>query len=143
MRKPKVFSILLVSSLVASMFLAACSQQALRDETLPLADRLAMLGFRQGEPVKSVWYVDIDGWQYLDKSHMVLGTGPGRSYLVEFSYPCRNLNFSNLITYSTTVGSLTTLDKIVSTNSSGIPEYCLIGEIYRLEKVPKVKATAS
>lgn len=143
MRKPKVFSILLVSSLVVSMFLAACSQQALRDETLPLADRLAMLGFRQGEPVKSVWYVDIDGWQYLDKSHMVLGTGPGRSYLVEFSYPCRNLNFSNLITYSTTVGSLTTLDKIVSTDSSGIPEYCLIGEIYRLEKVPKVKATAS
>jgi len=143
MRKPKVFSILLVSSLVASMFLAACSQQALRDETLPLADRLAALGFRQGEPVKSVWQVDIDGWQYLDKSHMVLGTGPGRSYLVEFSYPCRNLNFSNLITYSTTVGSLTTLDKIVSTDSSGIPEYCLIGEIYRLEKVPKVKATAS
>ena len=82
MRKPKVFSILLVGSLVASMFLAACSQQALRDETLPLADRLAMLGFRQGEPVKSVWRVDIDGWQYLDKSHMVLGTGPGRSYLV-------------------------------------------------------------
>lgn len=143
MHKPKVFSVLLVSSLVASMFLAACSQQALRDETLPLADRLAMLGFRQGEPVKSVWRVDIDGWQYLDKSHMVLGTGPGRSYLVEFSYPCRNLNFSNLITYSTTVGSLTTLDKIVSTDSSGIPEYCLIGEIYRLEKVPKVKATAS
>lgn len=143
MRKPKVFSILLVGSLVASMFLAACSQQALRDETLPLADRLAMLGFRQGEPVKSVWRVDIDGWQYLDKSHMVLGTGPGRSYLVEFSYPCRNLNFSNLITYSTTVDSLTTLDKIVSTDSSGFPEYCLIGEIYRLEKVPKVEATAN
>ncbi|SFQ07135.1 DUF6491 family protein [Pseudomonas borbori] len=143
MHKPKFFSILLVNSLLASMLLTACSQQALRDETLPLAERLAVLGFRQGEPVKSVWQVDIDGWQYLDKSHMVLGSGPGRSYLVEFSYPCRNLNFSNLITCSTTVDSLTTLDKIVSIDSGGFPEHCLIGEIYRLEQVPRVKAAAS
>lgn len=139
MRKPKPLNLLLM----AALLLAACSQQALDDESLPLEERLAMLGLRQGEPVKSVWQVDIDGWQYLDKRHMVLGTGPGRTYLVEFSYPCRNLNFSNLITYSTTVGSLTTLDKIVSTDSSGIAEYCLIGEIYRLEKLPKVKATGS
>lgn len=102
-----------------------------------------MLGMRQGEPVKSVWQVDIDGWQYLDKRHMVLGSGPRRAYLIEFSYPCRNLNLSNLITYSTTVGSLTSLDRIISIDSSGTPEYCLIGEIYRLEQVPKIKATAS
>lgn len=143
MHKPKFFSILLVSFLLASMLLSACSQQALRDETLPLAERLAVLGFRQGEPVKSVWQVDIDGWQYLDKSHMVLGSGPGRSYLVEFSHPCRNLNFSNRIGYSTTVGSLTALDKIVSIDTGGFPEHCLIGEIYRLEKVPRVKAAAN
>jgi hypothetical protein len=110
---------------------------------LPLEERLATLGYRQGEPVKSVWQIDIDGWQYLDKRHMVLGTGPGRTYLIEFSYPCRNLNFSNRIAYSTTVGTLTTLDKIVSIDSGGFPEHCLIGEIYRLEKVPRVKATAS
>jgi len=139
MYKPKTLAILLLSSLL----LAACSQQSLRDESLPLEERLAALGYRQGEPVKSVWYVDIDGWQYLDKRHMVLGTGPGRAYLIEFSYPCRNLNFSNRIAYSTTVGSLTTLDKIVSTDSGGFPEHCLIGQIYRLEKLPRVKATAS
>ena len=143
MHKPKLFSILLVNSLLASMLLTACSQHGLRDETLPLEDRLAMLGYRQGEPVKSVWRVDIDGWQSLDKRHMVLGAGPGRSYLVEFSHPCRNLNFSNRIGYSTTVGSLTTLDKIVSIDSGGFPEHCLIGEIYRLEKVPRVKAAAN
>jgi hypothetical protein len=132
-----------VSLLVSALLLAACGQQSLRDESLPLEERLATLGYRQGEPVKSVWQIDIDGWQYLDKRHMVLGTGPGRTYLIEFSYPCRNLNFSNRIAYSTTVGTLTTLDKIVSIDSGGFPEHCLIGEIYRLEKVPRVKATAS
>jgi hypothetical protein len=139
MYKPKTLAILLLSALL----LAACGQQSLRDETLPLEERLATLGYRQGQPVKSLWYTDIDGWQYLDKSHMVLGTGPGRAYLIEFSYPCRNLNFSNRISYSTTVGALTTLDKIVSIDSGGFPEHCLIGEIYRLEKVPRVKAAAS
>ena len=139
MYKLKTAVILLVSALL----LAACGQQSLRDESLPLEERLATLGYRQGEPVKSVWQIDIDGWQYLDKRHMVLGTGPGRAYLIEFSYPCRNLNFSNRISYSTTVGSLTTLDKIVSIDSGGFPEHCLIGRVYRLEKVPRVKAAVS
>jgi hypothetical protein len=129
--------------LVSALLLAACGQQSLRDEALPLEDRLAALGYRQGEAVKSLWHADIDGWQYLDKRHMVLGTGPGRAYLIEFSYPCRNLNFSNRISYSTTVGALTTLDKIVSIDSGGFPEHCLIGNIYRLEKLPRLKATAN
>ncbi|WP_339628176.1 DUF6491 family protein [uncultured Pseudomonas sp.] len=139
MGKPNV-SILLLASV---LLLMACSQQAARNESLSLDEHLATLGYRQGEPVTAVWYIDIDGWQYLDKRHLLLGTGPGRSYLVEFSYPCRNLSFSNLISYSTTVGSLTTLDRIVSIDSSGFPEYCLIGGLYRLEKLPKVSAPAS
>lgn len=139
MDKLKTMAILLVSALL----LAACGQQLLRDESLPLDDRLATLGYRQGEQVKSLWRTDIDGWQYLDKRHMVLGTGPGRSYLIEFSSPCRNLNFSNRISYSSTVGALTTLDKIVSIDSGGFPEHCLIGNIYRLEKLPRLKAPAS
>lgn len=134
----KILLILLVGAL-----LAACGQQSLRDEALPLEDRLAALGYRQGEAVKSLWRTDIDGWQYLDKRHMVLGTGPGRSYLIEFSSPCRNLNFSNRISYSTTAGALTTLDKIVSIDSGGFPEHCLIGQIYRLEKLPRLKAPAN
>jgi uncharacterized lipoprotein YmbA len=71
MCKPKTLGILLVSALL----LAACSQQPLRDESLPLEERLATLGYHQGELVKSVWYVNVHAWQYLDKRHMVLGSG--------------------------------------------------------------------
>ncbi|MDX1367727.1 DUF6491 family protein [Pseudomonas sp.] len=75
MCKPKTLGILLVSALL----LAACSQRPLRDESLSLEERLATLGYHQGEPVKSVWYVDGHAWQYLDKPHMVPG---GRAALV-------------------------------------------------------------
>ncbi|MDX1721948.1 MAG: DUF6491 family protein [Pseudomonas sp.] len=60
---------------VSALLLAACSQQPLRDESLRWEERLATLGYHQGEPVKSVWYVDVHAWQYLDKPHMVLGSG--------------------------------------------------------------------
>lgn len=120
-----------------TLLLGACAQSPARDENLPLEQRLASLGYRQGEVVDALQRFDIDGWQYLDKTHIILGDGPGRSYLVTFSRPCRNLNVSNGLGFSTTVGLLTRLDRIVSSDGSGFAEHCLIGELHRLEKVPK------
>ncbi|TBU98302.1 DUF6491 family protein [Stutzerimonas kirkiae] len=120
-----------------SALLGACGTSAIRDESLPLAERLAMLDYRQAEEVRSIQRYDIDGWQYLDKLHLILDGGPRRAYLIEFSSPCRNLAFSNRIGYSTTVGSLSRLDRIISTDGSGFPEHCLIGNIYRLEHIEK------
>ncbi|CAD5108058.1 DUF6491 family protein [Zestomonas carbonaria] len=119
--------------------LAACTGRGPADESLPLDERLARLGYQQGEAVDSVLRYRIDDWQYLDKRHIVLGGGPGPAYLVEFPTPCRNLAFNNRIAYSTTAGALTRLDKIVSTDAGGFPEHCLIGEIYRLDRVKKAK----
>ncbi|TBU94422.1 DUF6491 family protein [Phytopseudomonas dryadis] len=121
----------------AGLALAACSPSPLRDESLPLAERLASLGYRQGEPVEAIQGYRVDGWQYLDKTHIILDDGPGRAHLLTFSRPCRNLSFSNTLGFSTTVGSLTRLDRIVSQDGSGFPEHCLIGEMHRLEKLPK------
>jgi methenyltetrahydromethanopterin cyclohydrolase len=120
----------------ALVLLAACAQQP-RNDTLPLDEHLAKLGYRQGEPVRSILGFDINGWEYLDKRHITLGSGPGRKYLIEFRQPCNNLGFGNQIGYSSTAGSLTRLDKVVSTDSSGFPEHCLIEDMYRLEKVEK------
>ncbi|HWV11566.1 MAG TPA: DUF6491 family protein [Pseudomonas sp.] len=123
--------------LCLAWLLGACGHSPLRDEGLPLDEHLARLGYRQVEAVESVQRFDIDGWQYLDKQHIVFGHGPGRSYLLTFSRPCRNLSFSNTLGFSTTVGVLTRLDRVVSTDDSGFPEYCLIETIHQLEKVPR------
>lgn len=117
--------------------LAACSHSPARDESRTLPERLAYLGYQQGEPVNSIQGYRIDGWQYVDKTHIILDDGPGRAHLLTFSRPCRNLNFSNTLGFSTTLGTLTRLDRIVSSDSSGFPEHCLIGEMHRLEKVPR------
>ncbi|MDH1265081.1 DUF6491 family protein [Pseudomonas sp. GD03944] len=125
------------SALCLATVLSACGHSPARDEGLPLDEHLSRLGYRQAEAVESVQRFDIDGWQYLDKQHIVVGHGPGRSYLLTFSRPCRNLSFSNTLGFSTTVGVLTRLDRVVSTDGSGFPEYCLIETIHRLEKVPR------
>ncbi|MGE8498334.1 MAG: DUF6491 family protein [Pseudomonas sp.] len=125
------------SVLCLAAVLSACGHSPVRDDSLPLDEHLSKLGYRQGEAVESVQRFDIDGWQYLDKQHIIFGHGPRRSYLLKFSRPCRNLSFSNTLGFSTTVGVLTRLDKVVSTDGGGFPEYCLIEEIHRLEKVPR------
>ena len=121
--------------LLAAALLLGCAQSPGRDESLPLDERLARLGYRQAEPADSILHYDIDGWEYLDPHHIVLGHGPGRVYLVEFSNPCRNLAFGSPLGYSATLGSLTKLDKITTTDAGGFPEHCLIRDIHRLERV--------
>lgn len=116
--------------------LAACARQPYLDESLPLEDRLAQLGLRQGEAVDSILGFNINGWQYLDSHHITLDSGVGRNFLIVFTNPCYNLKANNRIGYSTTGGSLTRLDKIISVDN-GMPQACLVGDIYRLEKIAK------
>ncbi len=123
--------------LAAISLLTACSQTRLHDDQLPLDQHLAKLSLRQGDAVKSIPVWDTAGWEYLDKGHIVLGQSPGRRYLVAFSAPCNNLASSNRLSISNTVGSVTTLDRIISVDSGGISEPCLIGQLYELERVPK------
>ncbi len=115
--------------------LAACAAPPYRDESRPLEERLALLGFRQGEAVDSILGFNISGWEYLDVRHITLDSG-GRNFMIVFSSPCYNLRANNRIAYSITGGSLTRLDKIVSIDN-GMPQTCLIGDIYRLEKIAK------
>ncbi|MDF3932596.1 DUF6491 family protein [Pseudomonas citronellolis] len=126
----------LLPLLAALALLAGCAHSSLHDDELPLEAHLAKLGLRQGEAVKSIPVWDTQGWEYLDKGHIVLGQAPGRRYLVAFSSPCNNLSFSNRLNISNTVGAVTPLDRIVSVDSAGIPEPCLIGQLYRLERMP-------
>ncbi|WP_313517325.1 DUF6491 family protein [Pseudomonas sp.] len=121
---------------VVLCLLAACAGQPYLYESLLLEDRLAQLGLRQGEAVDSILGFNIDGWQYLDSHHITLDSGAGRNFLIVFTTPCYNLNANNRIGYSTTGGSLTRLDKIISTDN-GMPQACLIADIYRLKKLSK------
>ncbi|WP_457787816.1 DUF6491 family protein [Pseudomonas sp. PL-6] len=128
------FSALIALSL--ALALGACTQRP-APEALPLDERLQQLGYRQGESLRSVLRHDLDGWQYLDKQHLLFGRGPGRAYLVSFTRPCNNLNFSSLLSYRTTLGMLTPLDHILVHDQGGFAEPCLIDEIHALERIAR------
>ena len=119
------------------LFLTGCAGGEVPDENLPYDQRLAKMGYQQMEPVKEVRTHLISGWQPVDEHHMVLDAGPGRGFLVEFSRPCRSLKFGSRIAYSTTLGRLTRLDRIMVSDTPSFPEACLIEELYRLERIKK------
>lgn len=123
----------IITSILGVVMIAGCTTTAHEGETT--AEHLARLGYEQGEALESIRRYDISGWGYIDRQHITLDGGPGRRYLISFRSPCNNLAFGNTLAYSTTVGALTRLDKIISIDTGGLPEHCPIDRIYKLEKV--------
>lgn len=109
-------------------------QQAQEQST---EQRLADLGLRQGEPVHSIPSQQISTWQYLNKTHISLSSGPGRDYLIAFNRPCSNLQQDNQLLFKDMLQELTRHAQIVSIAAGSDALHCPIAEIYRLEKIPK------
>jgi hypothetical protein len=97
-----------------------------------LDGKLKRLGYSQGEPIRTILGFDLAGWNYLDHSHIALGTGLGRAYLIEFAQPCSNLRAENRIGYTSRAAGLRAGDIIVSNAPAGSTERCTIGELYKL-----------
>lgn len=131
-------AMLLASTLLC---LSACSQTPLEEEPplRPLAERLAQLGYQQAEPIDAIQRYDIERWQYLDPQHILVDSGPQRAFLIRFVRPCRNLRFDNAMGYTDTLGRLTRHDKVLSAGTSGVPESCLIDELFRLKRLESPK----
>lgn len=110
--------------------LAACATPFGPPATLD--GKLRRLGYSQGEPIRTILGFDLSGWNYLDRSHIALGTGLGRAYLVEFAQPCGNLQAGNRIGYSSRAAGLRPGDLIISNAPAGNAERCTIGELYKL-----------
>lgn len=78
----------------------------------------------------------IHGWNYIDDYHVIIQGGPSDYYLLTFNQPCLNLRGASTIAFSTTVGRVTTFDKVLVRDRSGLsPEQCLIREMHRLQKL--------
>lgn len=116
--------------------LSACASQDSQPEPT-LEQRLEKNGYRQAEEVDSVRGFQLSGWNWLDDHHIMVDNGPGQNYLVSFNFPCRDLNAVNQIGYTSTVGTLSKLDRIMARSSSGIPINCPIGSLYKLERLPR------
>lgn len=126
---------------VAAVSLVACATSAPREEPLTLAQQLEQKRYTVGERVDRIRDYRLSGWNSIDDEHLIIHTGPRDSYLLTLKSPCHNLRSAEHIALSTTVGSVTTFDKIiVRSHPAGFTERCLIEDMHELKRVPKTPA---
>jgi Family of unknown function (DUF6491) len=82
-----------------------------------------------GVPVDEVRSFTLDSWQSVDRSHVVLWTGPSSAYLIATDTPCPDLGFVERLAVSSTAGRITRFDAILTRHHGR----CSIREIRPLD----------
>lgn len=99
-----------------------------------LTEKLEKYKYEQGAPVESINNYELDGWNYIDRTHIVIHTGPSRDYLVTVMTPCNDLPSAENIAFTTTTGKLTRFDKLMVRGAGGFVQHCPITQINALTK---------
>ncbi|MET0379836.1 MAG: DUF6491 family protein [Spongiibacteraceae bacterium] len=99
-----------------------------------LTEKLEKYKYQQGEPVDYINNYELDGWNYIDRTHIVIHTGPSRDYLVTVMTPCNDLSTAENIAFTTTTSKLTKFDKLMVRGAGGIVQHCPITQINTLKK---------
>ncbi len=77
-----------------------------------------------GEPVKSFYMNDFDGWSAVSKDQLVVHAGLNKSYLLTVNGYCPDLQFANTIAVTSTANTVDRFEKVIVGR-----DRCLIGEI--------------
>lgn len=125
----------MAAALVAALaaFVAGCASTG---EPASLEARLAERGYVLGKTVDRIRQYRLNGWNYLDRTHVIIHTGPSRRQLVTLRNTCNNLGSVEVLAFTTTTGDLTRFDKAIIRGSGGIREECVIESIHELDKLP-------
>ena len=122
-------------SALSMLALAACASAPAGKEGPTLEQKLAERGYKSGDKIERIADYRVDGWQYVDPTHVVFTAGPGRDYLVTVRLPCSGLNAADAIGFTSTVSYVTTLDKLV-VKDAGFDNSCLIDELREVQRIP-------
>ena len=92
--------------------LAACS-------SIPYAQRQqqrqAAYAAAAGSPVKSFYFFNLWSWEPLSDREVVVYTQPNRAWLLDLDGPCQNLEFTQAIGLTSSVGEVSTrFDKVLT-----------------------------
>lgn len=126
---------------IATVLLSACAQQP-AVEGKPTTEILAARGYVIGEPVSEIRNYRVDGWNSVDSSHVTINAGPSTAYLLTLTGPCTGLLSASDLGFTTTAGSLTTLDKVVIQDVTGKSQ-CPITKIEKLQRLKREEGSSS
>ena len=125
----------IIAGVIVLLVAGACATESA--EPVPLEERLAKRGFTIGEQVKRIKEYRINGWNSVDRYNVIMNVGASQNYLVTVRSPCEGLRSAEHLAFSTTVGDLTDMDKLVVRGSGRYLEQCYIDAIHALKKIEK------
>ena len=77
-----------------------------------------------GEPVKSFYMNDFDGWTAVSKDQIVVWSGINKAYLIKVTGYCPDLQFANAIAVTSTANTVDKFEKVIVGK-----DRCMISEI--------------
>jgi len=77
-----------------------------------------------GEPVKSFYMANFDGWSAVSKDQLVVWSGISKAYLITVTGYCPDLQFANAIAVTSTGSTVDKFEKVIVGR-----DRCLISEI--------------
>ena len=87
-----------------------------------------------GEPVKSFYMANFDGWSAVSKDQLVVWSGLNKAYLLTVTGYCPDLQFANAIAVTSTGNTVDRFEKVIVGR-----DRCLISEIRPID-VKQMKA---
>ena len=81
-----------------------------------------------GEPVKSFYMNNFDGWSAVSKDQVVIWSGMNKAYLITVTGYCPDLQFANAIGVTSTANTVDRFEKVIVGRDT-----CLINEIRPLD----------
>jgi hypothetical protein len=121
-----------LAALAALTGFTTCALAA--DNGKTLSEKLEKQKYQQGEAIEYINDYELDGWNYIDNTHIVIHTGPSQDYLISVMGNCRDLSTAENIAFTTTTNKLTKFDKLMVRGAGGIVQHCPITQINALTK---------
>ncbi len=103
-----------------------------QSEPQSLDQILADKGYSMGPSIERIQQFRVNGWNYLDREHVIVTVDASRRYLVSLRVSCNSLFGAEVIAFTNTVNYLTTFDQLLVQDNTRIPERCPIESMNEL-----------
>jgi hypothetical protein len=129
------FKILFIT--IALLCLCACSSTA--SERQSTEEILAKQGYSIGPSIDRIQRFRVNGWNYVDRSHVIITVDASRRYLISLRAPCNGLFGAEVIAFTNTVSYLTNFDQLLVKDSVRTLERCPIDSMNELKREEKAE----
>lgn len=115
--------------------LAACTTTGPRRPAAPAMDYAQYAG----PELEDVFYFRLDSWEAVSRNELIIWTGMRDAYLLKVWEPCTELEYAQVIGFTSRFNRLTRFDKLIAGRDT-----CPIGSIRKLDtarlKADRLKA---